>query len=63
MSSGVCDMIKKKPKPAEPVRTTMRLEPELKEALEKAAAEDKRNVTSMTSKILSDWLKEKGYLK
>jgi predicted transcriptional regulator len=44
-------------------RTTMRLEPELKAALEKAAIEDKRTATSMMTKILSDWLKDRGYLK
>jgi hypothetical protein len=50
-------------KTAAPVRTTMRLDPELKAALDKAAADDKRNATPMTTKILSDWLKERGYLK
>jgi hypothetical protein len=50
-------------RPAPAVRTTMRLEPDLKAAIDKAAADDKRNATSMVTKILSDWLKEKGYLK
>jgi hypothetical protein len=65
MSRGEINMPSKKPvsKAAAPVRTTMRLEPELKAALDKAAADDKRNATSMTTKILSDWLKERGYLK
>lgn len=39
-----------------------RVEPEMKAALEKAAAEDSRSLTSMIIKILSDWLKDKGYL-
>jgi hypothetical protein len=41
----------------------MRLDPDLKAALDKAAADDKRNATSMVTKILSDWLKAAGYLK
>ncbi|MGB6327139.1 MAG: hypothetical protein WBG11_15565 [Methylocella sp.] len=41
----------------------MRLDPDVKAALANAAAEDKRNVTSMVAKILSDWLKAQGYLK
>jgi hypothetical protein len=52
-------MLKKK----QPVRTTMRLDPDVKAALAKAAAKDNRNVTSMVAKILSDWLKTNGFLK
>lgn len=47
------------------VKTTplgVRLDPEVKEALEKAARDDARSQSSMISKILSDWLKERGYL-
>lgn len=44
-------------------RTTMRLDPALKTALDKAAKDDTRNVTSLVTKILGDWLKERGYLK
>jgi hypothetical protein len=49
--------------PPAPVRTTMRLDPALKTALDKAAKDDARTATSLVTKILSDWLKERGYLK
>lgn len=39
-----------------------RVEPELKEALEKAAKEDRRSVSSLVEIILTDWVKEKGFL-
>jgi hypothetical protein len=51
-----------KPKPLP--RTTMRLPADLKAALDKAAKDDGgRTVTSLTIKILSDWLRERKYLK
>jgi hypothetical protein len=36
--------------------------PELKEAAEKAAADDHRSLTSLIEKLLSDYLRRKGYL-
>lgn len=39
-----------------------RVEPEIKEALERAAKDDMRSVSALIQKILSDWLREKGYL-
>lgn len=45
-----------------PVPTSMRLAPEIKAALEKAAKDDGRSVSSMTDRILRAWLAEKGYL-
>jgi hypothetical protein len=39
-----------------------RLKPEIKEALEKAALDDGRPASNLIEKILSDWLKAKGYL-
>jgi len=39
-----------------------RVEPELKVALEKAAQDDRRSLSSLVEIILSDWLREKGYL-
>jgi len=39
-----------------------RVDPELKAALEKAAAEDSRTVSSLVKKILTDWAKERGHL-
>jgi hypothetical protein len=40
----------------------IRVQPATKEALERAAAEDVRSVSSLVEKILVDWLKAKGYL-
>lgn len=34
-----------------------KVEPDLKAALEQAAAEDQRSVSSLVVKILSDWVK------
>jgi hypothetical protein len=42
--------------------TSMRLDPEIKAALEKAAADDDRSVSSLVERILKEWLREKGYL-
>jgi hypothetical protein len=41
----------------------VRLDPEVKSALERAAKEDRRSLSSLIDKILSDWLREHGYLK
>jgi len=41
----------------------VRLEPDTKAALEKAAEADRRSLSSMIDKILTDWLKKSGYLK
>jgi hypothetical protein len=40
----------------------IRLPPEIKEALQRAAQDDVRSVSSMAEKILTDWLREKGYV-
>jgi len=39
-----------------------RVEPEVKVALEKAAKDDARSVSSLIQLILTDWLRERGYL-
>ncbi len=41
----------------------VRVQPETKAALEKAAKSDVRSVSSLIEKILVDWLKAKGYLR
>lgn len=41
---------------------SFRLPPEKKEALAKAAADDSRSLSSMMEVILTDWLRERGYL-
>jgi hypothetical protein len=41
----------------------VRLEPDTKAALEKAAADDRRSISSMIDRILIEWLRANGYLK
>ena len=40
----------------------LRIDPELKEAAERAAADDQRSLTSLVEKLLSDHLKANSYL-
>lgn len=40
----------------------VRVQPETKAALEKAANDDLRSVSSLIEKILIEWLRAKGYL-
>ncbi|WP_264047992.1 toxin-antitoxin system HicB family antitoxin [Methylobacterium flocculans] len=40
----------------------LRIDPELKETAERAAADDQRSLTSLVEKLLSDHLKANGYL-
>ena len=41
----------------------LRITPSLKDALEKAAADDQRAIASMVEKILIEWLRKRGYFK
>jgi hypothetical protein len=41
----------------------VRLEPDTRAALEKAAADDRRSISSMIDRILIEWLRANGYLK
>ncbi len=41
---------------------SFRIGEEVKAALEKAAADDDRSVSSLVERILKEWLREKGYL-
>lgn len=41
----------------------VRLQPETKAALEKAAKADMRSVSSLVEKVLTEWLRSNGYLK
>ena len=41
----------------------IRVEPPIKEAVERAAKDDRRTVASMSEKILVEWLRAHGYLK
>ncbi len=40
----------------------LRIYPSVKDALEKAAKDDNRSTASMAEIILTQWLKDKGYL-
>lgn len=40
----------------------LRIRPSLKEAAEKAAADDQRSLTSLVEKLLTDFLRKTGYL-
>lgn len=40
----------------------LRVLPSLKDALEKAAKDERRSVAAMAELILTDWLKERDYL-
>ena len=44
-------------------QVNLRLQPTLKKAAEQAAAEDHRSLTSLIEKLLTDFLRKKGYLK
>jgi len=41
----------------------VRVQPDTKAALDKAAKDDLRSVSSLIEKILVEWLRENGYLK
>ena len=41
----------------------LRIDPKLKALADKAASDDQRSLTSLIEKLLSDHLKERGYLK
>ncbi len=40
----------------------IRVEPDLKEAAEKAAKDDHRTVASLIEKVLTKWLEQNGYM-
>lgn len=40
----------------------IRIKPELKAAADRAADDDHRSLTSLIEKLLTDYLKDKGYL-
>ncbi len=44
------------------VPISFRLPPDTKAALEQAAKEDTRSVSSLLEKVITDFLKDKGYL-
>ena len=59
MSSHCLYMIEKRIKTAQ---VNLRIEPALKAAAEKAASDDHRSLTSLVEKLLTDYLRKRGYL-
>jgi hypothetical protein len=55
-------MKKATPKPVKQM-FGIRFDPAVKKALERAAADDRRPVSTLVQLIVADWLKEKGYMK
>jgi hypothetical protein len=49
--------------PAPLVSLGFRVDHEFKEALEKAAEDDERTLSSLVQKVLREWLRERKYLK
>ena len=43
-------------------QVNLRLPPSLKAAADRAAADDRRSLTSLIEKLLADYLRERGYL-
>jgi hypothetical protein len=44
-------------------QVSLRIQPSLKAAAEKGAADDRRSLTSLVEKLLAEHLKAKGYLR
>jgi hypothetical protein len=59
MSSHCLYMMEKRIKTAQ---VNLRIEPLLKAAAEKAAGDDQRSLTSLIEKLLTDYLRKRGYL-
>jgi hypothetical protein len=66
MLSGIFGIAMKKPT-AKPSQAhpplSVRFIPAVRAALEKAAKDDARPISSLVQKIVADWLKERKYLK
>jgi hypothetical protein len=54
---------KKGAKDALHIATSVRFEPPVKAAIDKAAKDDARSASSLIQKVMAEWLKAKGYLK
>jgi predicted transcriptional regulator len=50
-------------KAARPVATSVRFDPAVKTAIDKAARADARSASSLIQKVMADWLKANGFLK
>jgi hypothetical protein len=56
-------MVKGPAKRVKPIATSVRFDPPVKTAIEKAAKDDARSASSLIQKVMVEWLKEKGFLK
>ena len=45
------------------IATSVRFHPTVKDALDRAAIEDARSASSLIQKVMTEWLKAKGFLK
>jgi hypothetical protein len=57
-SAAVAEMVQRKT-----AQFNMRIDPELKEAAERAAADDRRSLSSLIEKLLIDYCRDRGFLK
>lgn len=44
-------------------QVNLRVDPKLKALADQAASDDQRSLTSLVEKLLTDYLRERGYLK
>jgi len=61
-STAICKHLQTGDVMAKTAAIGIRVEPAIKEAVERAAAADRRTVASLTEKVLVDWLKANGHL-
>ncbi len=54
---------KKVVKDSHHIATSVRFEPPVKAAIDKAAKDDTRSTSSLIQKVMIEWLKARGYLK
>jgi hypothetical protein len=55
--------MKKVVKASRPVATSVRFDPAVKAAIDKAAKADARSTSSLIQKVMADWLKANGFMK
>ena len=53
-------MVRAPAKRVKPIATSVRFEPPVKTAIEKAAKDDARSASSLIQKVMVEWLREKG---
>jgi hypothetical protein len=63
MMAGISKKLAKVGKTGSGIITSVRFDTRVRAAIEKAAKEDKRPMSTLIQKVMEDWLKAKGYLK